>query len=472
MEEASKMLSLYNMPADTKYELVYVDPVKLLNPKRLDIVAKYVYLDLKDKCPEYAQSLYTEHIRAMTKGSFYEPFSEKTTKDKFVSEFNAVFESIKKNGYHKEMGPIPADEHLCIMDGAHRVAACLMLGIKVPVAVYPIEAVNDVYDQSFFENQGISQDILDVIVAYYIKLHPQTICMNIWPSAKGRDDELNSIINREFNVIYRKEVVFNENAAFYYLAQIYKEYSWAQNSDDGFSGVYRKLMPCFPSFDPVRVVFAEIDDYTKLISVKDEMRALFSLEKHSLHITDNKAETIEMADILLSSNTISFLNKCEPLRYKSTFKLLEEAKRLNKETNVCFTGSIVLSLYGIREANDIDYITEQSNDKDSHNDLLPIYKLKKEQALYQPDLHFTFFGLRFLTLDCVKEFKHNRNEGKDADDIKLISLVESSNKNNIKAEFIRKKRRIIAKIQGFIIRIAHKTGTYELLRKIYRKFKQ
>ena len=179
-----------------------------------------------------------------------------------------------------------------------------------------------------------------------------------------------------------------------------------------------------------------------------------------------------MADILLSSNTISFLNKCEPLRYKSTFKLLEEAKRLNKETNVCFTGSIVLSLYGIREANDIDYITEQSNDKDSHNDLLPIYKLKKEQALYQPDLHFTFFGLRFLTLDCVKEFKHNRNEGKDADDIKLISLVESSNKNNIKAEFIRKKRRIIAKIQGFIIRIAHKTGTYELLRKIYRKFKQ
>ena len=471
MSETSKMLSLYGLPEDTEYKLVNVEPISLLNPNRLDIVAKYVYLELKDKCPEYARSLYLDHIRAMTKGAFFEPFSDKTTKEKFLTSFESVYEDIKANGYRDENGPIPADKNMCILDGAHRVAACLKLGIKVPVAIYQIEAVNDVYDQAFFENQGITSDYLDEIVKYYIKLHPQTICINIWPSAKGHDEELKSIIDREFRVIFKKQVEFNENAAFYYLAQIYKEYSWAQNSDDGFSGVYRKLMPCFPTFDPVRVVFAEIDDYTKLINVKDKMRNLFALEKHSLHITDNKEETIEMADILLSENTINFLNKCEALKYKNTFKLLDEAKRIHERNHVCFTGSIVLSLYGIREANDIDYLSEKDEDKDSHNYLLSYYQLEKDQALYQPNLHFSFFGMNFLTLACVKAFKHNRNEGKDADDIKLIDLVESSSNKKLKAELIRKKRRLIAKTQGLIIRIAHRTGTYEFLRKLYRIIK-
>lgn len=467
MVEVSKMLSLYNLPADTKYKLVFVDPITLLNPKRLDIVAKYAYLDLKDKCPEYAKSLYLDHIRAMTKGSYYEPFSDKSNKEKFITSFDFVYDNIKDNGYSSDNGPIPADKNMCILDGAHRIAACIKLGIKVPVAIYPIDAVNDVYDQSFFENQGISPDFLDEIIKYYIKLHPQTVCINIWPSAKGHDRELDIIIKREFNVIYKKQVTFNENAAFYYLAQIYKEYSWAQNSEEGFSGVYRKLMPCFPVFDPVRVVFAEIDDYSKLIKVKDEMRGLFALDKHSLHITDNKEETIEMADILLSENTISFLNKCEALKYKSTFKLLDDAKKIQEKSTVCFTGSVVLALYGIREANDIDFISEREEDKDSHNYLLPFYQLNKFQAIFQPDLHFSFFGLHFLTLDCVKNFKRNRNEGKDADDIKLIGYIESSNNKHLKAELIRRKRRLIAKTQGYIIRAAHKTGTYEFLRKMY-----
>ena len=138
---------------------------------------------------------------------------------------------------------------------------------------------------------------------------------------------------------------------------------------------------------------------------------------------------------------------------------------------VCFTGSIVLALYGIRQANDLDYISYDDSDKESHNDLLQYYGLKKNDILYRRDLHFVFFGIPFLTIDCVRAFKANRKEGKDLDDIKLIQMIQKNQGKSRKAELIRCKRRVVAKLQGSIIRFAHATGTYELLRKIYQIIK-
>lgn len=468
--DISNILVQYNLPQTIDYRVETVDARSLLCPSRLDIAAKYLYLDLRGKCPEYAKKVYLEHMRVMTKGSFVEPYSDKNSPEKFLDFFDELYENIKKEGYSADVSPIPVDKNYRIMDGAHRVAICIKQGTKVPVVVLPMEAEYDNYNQEYFVKHGIKENILDEIIRCYVRLCEKCVCINIWPSAKGHEEELESIITKEFEVIYRKKVEFNETGAFYYLAQIYQEYSWAQNSDEGFSGVYRKLLPCFPSFDPVRTIIAEIDDYDKLISVKEHMRSLFDLDKHSLHITDNKNETIQMTDIILSDNTIRFLNKCNALQYKNTFKLLEEAKQLaHQYSDICFTGSVVLALFGIRQANDLDYIVYQDDVPESHNSLLPLYGIDKEQALYQADLQFDFFGLKFLSLECIKKFKERRAESKDFDDIKLIDMVLSGDKENWKVIYLRKKRRIIATVQGHIIRFAHKTGTYEALRQLYKK---
>ena len=189
-------------------------------------------------------------------------------------------------------------------------------------------------------------------------------------------------------------------------------------------------------------------------------------------MTDNKNETIQMADILLYKNTIDFLNRCNPLQFKNTFKLMGMAKEIAEKQQSCFTGSLVLALYGIREANDVDYISFDDNDNNSHNAFLNLYGYTKEEILNQPDLHFTFFDLIFLTLDNIKKFKENRKEGKDVDDIKLMDLVMKGGGKNWKAGYLRRKRRLIATIQGWIIRLAHKTGTYELLRQTYKNIKR
>lgn len=460
----------YNVPAEAAYVSDEVDAVRLLSARRLDIAAKVLFLDLWEHCPKYAEKIYLEHVRAMTKGSFVEPYSSKNSPESFVSSFLSLYESIKKEGYRENAGPVPVDRNFRPMGGAHRIAICMKLGIRVPVAILPVDAEYDIYDQKYFERQGMDEDVLDQIVRKYVSLSPRCICINIWPSAKGHDGEMDDIIAQEFDVFYRKSVAFNETGAYYYLAQIYEEYSWAQKSDNGFSGVYRKLMPCFPTFNPVRTVFADVDDYEKLPFVKERMRRLFNLEKHSLHITDNKDETVQMADIILSNNTIGFLNRCQALQFKNTFSLLEKAKTLSDRGDTVFAGSIVMALYGVRKAEDLDYICRE-DDAESHNAYVGLYEHTKEELLCRSDLSFSFFGLRFLTLACIENFKKNRGERKDQEDIKLIDMVRRGDGDNWKVAYIRKKRRVIAGIQGAIIRLSHITGTYELMRNIYKKLK-
>lgn len=465
---------LYNIDEKKiNHHFEYVHPIQLLQSSRIDIAAKYLYLAFKDVSRQYAEEVYSEHIRCMTKGAFIEPLSKKNNLKAFINDFNALYERMRDNGYDKE-NPIPVDRNYKILDGAHRVTVALQLGIELPVVKIEIDGIYDIYDQYYFEHCGIKQHILENIIRMYIKLQSNVYCINVWPSAQGHDGELNALINRHFDVIYKKEVFLKEEAALLYLAQIYSEYSWAQNSENGFANVYRKLLPCFPNDTPVRILFVEKKTEEDITTIKDVLRSIYNLKKHSLHITDNGKETYQMGEILLNNNSIDFLNNCNVLKFKNTLKLMKEAIKLDhmnrgqdNRNKVIFTGSLILALYGIRQAEDIDYIRDSDGDTASHNYLLKYYPTKKENLFCNPKYYFSFFDCKFLTLETVKEFKKRRNESKDRDDINLITLVGS--KKNTEINFIRIKRRIVAKIQGLIIKIAHLTGTYETLRKFYKK---
>lgn len=462
--------SAYHLSEDMEYSLETVPAERLLCVNRLDIIAKYQYLVDRDRIPDTARKNYLEHIRCMTKGSFYEAGSEKKGGESFISCFDALYESIQKNGYSEQEIPVPVDRSMQIIDGAHRVAVCLALHLPVRIIHLPIDGIYDCYDYHYFEAQGMDSDLLDEIVLGYIRLSQNTACFNIWPAAKGHEEELARIMKENFRILYRKQVTLNENGAFNYLAQIYSEYSWAQNDGDGFSGVYRKLLPCFPDFKPVQVWFVESDTFEHATEVKGKLRDLYGLEKHSLHATDNHRETVQMAEILLSRNSIDFMNACNSTRFKSTFELLKGARRFNPETTV-FTGSLILALYGAREAEDLDYLS-LDHPEGSHNAFLNWYGMTLNEAVYDPANYFSYFGMKFVTLKRVMEFKAHRSEGKDADDLRLLKeLQKNAGKEDWHVRLLQRKRKIIAKMQGAILRTAHRTGTYDFMRAVYKRMK-
>jgi len=464
------VFSAYHLSDDMPFECEEVPAEQLVNRNRLDIMAKVLYLKLKDTAPEYARKLYLEQERVMTRDSFVEAGSRKYGQQAFVDAFEALFEDMKRNGYSEKALPIPVDEDMQAMDGAHRIACALVLGIPVKVIHLPVRAEYDMYPYQWFIERGMESWCLDQMILEYVR-EKQTACLNLWPAAKGHDDEVETLLEGCFGIVYKKQVPLNENGAFHYLAQIYSEYSWAQDHDgDGFAGVYRKLVPCFPTFDPVRVYFIETDDYAKVTEAKETLRNLFGLEKHSMHATDNRKETMSMAELLLSDNSVDFMNHCRSTEFKNTFELLKQGDSFDYQRTV-LTGSIVLALYGIRQAEDLDYIS-MDEIPGSHNDLLKYYEMSASEAVCSPDHYFTYFDRKFLTLECVREFKKNRNEGKDRDDLALIdAMMKNAGKPDLKVKLLQTKRRAVAKVQGIILKTAHRTGTYDLLRKVYKTIK-
>ena len=56
------------------------------------------------------------------------------------------------------------------------------------------------------------------------------------------------------------------------------------------------------------------------MKIKDKIREVFNVGKHSVHITDTKEEAIRTARVVFNDNSIHFLNYAKPNKYISIHK--------------------------------------------------------------------------------------------------------------------------------------------------------
>ena len=96
----------------------------------------------------------------------------------------------------------------------------------------------------------------------------------------------------------------------------------------------------------------------------------------------------------------------------------------------CITASSVLSLYGLREGKDLDYlhfnphIIKGHPDISSHNEYgVERYSKHKDDIIFNPENHFYYGNLKVASLEIVKALKEKRGEEKDYIDINLINKV-------------------------------------------------
>ena len=87
-----------------------------------------------------------------------------------------------------------------------------------------------------------------------------------------------------------------------------------------------------------------------------------------------------------------------------------------------------MAAYGIRDTGDLDYLHDRNfpNKKlapkiTSHEGWTQYYHTTAEDILLNPRLHFYFSGIKFATLDVVREMKIKRWEKKDRRDVELIN---------------------------------------------------
>lgn len=409
-----------------------VDPFTLLDSRRFDLLAKYIYAkyrDLKVRSNWHCR-LYLDHVKVFN-GFIESDGSGKSGKDGFLAIFDAVLDNIKNNGFDGGQTYIPVARGNLIQDGAHRVAACLLYS-KSPVCAF-FEVQGALYDFQWFRGKGLSEKWLDAMALELCRIKRNSFIVVVYPTAEGKDRELADLVQAHGTVWYRKSAHLKGLGPLNLIRQIYRKEPWLGTWKDGFAGAQNKASWCFRNHGPVRAFVVE-STLKRMQELKSEIRKLYAAENHSVHINDTHEETVEIAELLLNENSIHFMNNSSLREFKWFNRLLGHYKEWLGQSGqdsgrFCIGGSAVLAAYGIREARDIDFLhlgefsPTGFKEISSHNSSERHYGVAADDIVMNPENHFYYQGVKFASLESIRKLKLNRGEEKDRQDVLNIDRV-------------------------------------------------
>ena len=447
----------------SEYKIETIKANRLLTNSRLDIAFKLLYLEMLEYDEKFSQEIYEEHIRALSLGKFTEPGNKnKNSIDQFKKDFKLTFEDIKLNGFDGTKTIIPLSENGSIANGAHRVASAILLDKEVNCI--NIGTDNHPYDYNFFYNRNISSRILDVVVTKFIEYASNVHIAFLWPIENKSSVDIESIIP---NIVYKKKIQLNPNGAHNLLSQIYYGEEWLGNVENDFKGSQGKLVECFKTFNSFEVIAFQADSLDEVLKIKDKIREVFNVGKHSVHITDTKDEAIRTAQVVFNDNSIHFLNYAKQNKYISTHKKIDIFKNFIENNNIISNDTVldsgmILSAYGLRESSDIDYLTVDNSkikyydeNFEYHDEELKYHDEEKVEMILNPKYHFYFNDIKFISFAQLFKMKKNRNEEKDKNDCMMMEALIEDNKfkaytTKIKQNILYFKIKIRQKLVDFL----------------------
>ena len=418
-----------------------------LSLTRFDFIAKYLYIKYYEKIykSNFYLNLYKKHIEVFNK--CWEHPGTKTKIQDFINSFNKLIEYLKKEGFSKKY-PIEVGKNKVLNNGIHRFTVSYYYNIDPIIKNVDCNGC-DIYNYDFFKNRNnywrrdneqyvnLDEIYLDTMALEYVRLNKNMFPIVLYPKSqnylnKEIKEKLDKIIEKYGYIYYKKKVKLTEKGMLNLIKELYRGEKWLGGMFPRDEYAYSKLKNIYCD-DYIEIIILSINDTYNLRNLKEMCRKLFPLEKNSLHIPDNHKDGFRICSSLLNSNSIYFLNNSS----NDFCSVSERMNKLNnyfnllKEDNIdyCITSSIILEMYGLRDAKDIDYLHRENKDINlpffgSHKGKwLDFYHVSKEEIIYNPKYHFYFNGFKFATLDVIKIMKQNRNEEKDKRDILLINKI-------------------------------------------------
>lgn len=482
----------YKINLNDEYSIEMINARELIVPDRIDLISKIKYVEFKDKGYnlEFVKEVYSSQIEAFSMGTFSEPGDlNKNNLHNYFDTFDNLIEDIKLNGVNKDISIIPVGKDNIILNGAHRTAIAAYYNMEVPIIRFTQHSVK--YDVKYFRERLMDESHLNYLTVEYCKLKDNVYFSCIWPVAskninEDMKGEINQIYSKYGKQVLIKEIDLSYEALHSLIAQIYSHHSWVGTPSNNFMGAHNKAKACYTNNASVFIYVFECNDFQNVLRLKQEIREVFKLGNHSIHITDNREETIQIANLLLNSNSIKFLERGTPTHYLETYyriiKFQEELTKLgeNKEEYLVNSSSL-LALHGLREARDLDYLSINNGceiiDNEffgNHNAYLNYFNKPLETLIFDPRNYFVYRDIKFVTLENLRIFKKNRNENKDQIDIKLIDTVLKSLNEFKKIQYRlhshikRKKVYFMHSLKRRFITFIMKIGLFNITKKIYR----
>jgi len=405
-----------------------VSPASLLSRARLDVLSKVDYVEsVLAKSPvHWATLLYRSNLEAFNPfGDFNENGYKRTLED-YEHYFRELILSLQLQGFDGTLSRLPVTKN-GIADGAHRLAASLVLGIDLQ-----IERVSDSRQQDYGYRKmrlaGIPQEQIEYMVWRYVQFQESTrafILTNVGPDIfKSTLDHLGKFA--KIQEIYSIEVTLSEIGKRRLIELSYGHLDWWDSELIEPMLAERHIGKEKSNY----AIFFDSPRDNELRELKLEIRALTKRSvgfDRQIHGTDTHYETLLLAESLLNRNSRHFMNQA-PIgaehRIRAILAETVDSSDLRSNNPWLIDGSAVLELYGIRAAKDIDFVsadpTFSPTNFDLHNEEYSDNSSSVAEVIYDPRKHFRFRGVKFLTLAELASQKIRRLDGKDKNDINLI----------------------------------------------------
>lgn len=395
---------------------------------RFDLMAKYLYIKYKNI--DFYRELYHKHL--ITFNNCYEYPGTKKNIDDFITSFNDLIEDMKTNGYNNNH-PIPLYNNK-ITNGAHRLMISYFYNIQ-PIFTNTTINENTEYNYDFFINRKgnppLNPIYADTMALEYLNINKNIRAIVLFPSInRSKLKKCLDLIKQYGYIYYRKDIELNDNGLSNLIKELYRGEEWI-------GGIFPKGINPGGKYNfckgpgNIILLLVHMNDNNKCIELKQKCREIFNIGKHSIHMTDYSKDTFRVGSSLLNENSIHYLNHTNNDISENTKKLLIDYFDKIGEVNedYCLTSSLILEMYHLRQARDIDYLHKNNEklslDKTGVHDgkWLTYYYIEKEDMIYNPENYFYFNGFKFVTLNVIKKMKENRGETKDINDIKLIKQI-------------------------------------------------
>lgn len=405
---------------------------------RLDygIKRKYANQFLKfGKASNYTNRTYLSHIR--TWNSFIE--DDKRNKNDFINQYKSILENLATKGY-EGFPAIQITQEQNLVNGIHRLAGCDELGInpKIEYVSSPYK-----YNAEFFmtyrnphDRSSFSKQLRDQLVSAYI----ESVSLNaiiVLPRAIAQDGGkfVTHMMKNDRKVSFVQRFKIPLNLLNLMVAHFYYDQRWC-NTEFGINweAIMYKTKE-IESPDTIQYLDLYVTNYTQeeLAEIKKDIRAHYGIGNSSVHSTDKEKDTRQVGQFLTSIRGIRSLWSIErAAKSKILYYLIKELMSSSYKWNPdrMIVGSVINDITGLREANDIDYISREDmcdggrhSSNASHNEYEYLYSRTRFDLLDEPESYFTLFGSKIISVAEYKSFKMQRYEEKDYLDLQGLSSI-------------------------------------------------
>jgi len=400
---------------------------------RFDVAFKLMYLQSfsTDEKSEFSMKCYKEHLKAFSLGTFREPGnSQKRNFDSYLHVFHQLTSDMKEQGFDPNKSLVPLANDGSILNGAHRTSIGIYLNKQLSVLKTNLPPAN--FDFKFFKRRGVSNEILDAATQIFIKYDNTCHIALIWPSAEGFD----KLLEEKFlHIIYFKQVNLTPKGAHNLISQVYKGETWLGSRHHHFPGIKGKQVQCFAKKGALRVYVFQSNTIDNVLGIKNEIRDIFKIGKHSIHITDTHDEAIELGQLLFNENSIHALNNATLTKYPEItqeichFYHLIVASSLKTEKFI-LTPDITMAIYGLKKTSSLDFFTTYQQTITKHLnspyakqiELWPD-RLSADYILNNPNCYFWYNGLKIYSVKQAAKLISMSNSKNSKYDAKRLHKI-------------------------------------------------